>query len=178
MLSQSAKVMINLDATRNYINPIFKKQLKILGIKKTMPEPISGLNGENLGGHLMDESGFVPMAVMGHLESINFDVTPLGQYNVVLGIPWLRNHNPTINWKTREITFNKCKCPQQQTTGSRQELDTFPQSTDNRAGRYMKQSRGGLKRKSKRDYTRCNLKCHETSDTAMNIILAATRASE
>ena len=52
-----------------------------------MPEPILGLNGEDLGDHLMDESGFVPMAVMDYLESINFNVTPLGQYNVILGIP-------------------------------------------------------------------------------------------
>ena len=97
VLSQSAKVMIDSGTIGNYMNPIFKKQLKILGIKKATPEPISGLNSEDLGGHLMDESGFVPMAVMSHLESINFDVTPLGQYDMVLGIPWLRNHNPTIN---------------------------------------------------------------------------------
>ena len=42
----------------------------------------------------------------------------------------------------------------------------------------MKQSRDGSKRKSKRDYTRYNLKCHEMSDTTTNIILAATRALE
>ena len=126
VLNQSAKVMIDSGATGNYMNPIFKEQLKILGIKKAAPEPISGLNSEDLGGHLTDKLGFVPMAVMGHLESINFNMTPLGQYNMILGIPWLRNHNPTIKWKTGEIEFNKCKCPQKQTTGSRQGLDTFP----------------------------------------------------
>ena len=87
VLSQLAKVMIDSGATGNYMNPIFKKQLKILGIKKAMLEPISGLNSEDLGGHLMDELGFVSMTVMGYLESINFNVTPLGQYDVVLGIP-------------------------------------------------------------------------------------------
>ena len=70
--------MIDSGATRNYINPTFKKQLKILEIKKAIPEPISGLNSKNLGGHLIDELGFVPMAVIDHLESINFNVTPLG----------------------------------------------------------------------------------------------------
>ena len=89
--------MIDLGTTGNYMNPIFKKQLKILGIKKTILEPISGLNSEDLGGHLTDKSGFVPIAVIDHLESINFNVTPLEQYNVILGIPWLRNHNLTIN---------------------------------------------------------------------------------
>ena len=97
MLSQSAKVIINLDATRNYINPIFKEQLKILGIKKAMPEPISGLNNEDLGDYLTDKLGFIPMAVMDYLKSINFNMTLLGQYNIILGIPWLRNHNLIIN---------------------------------------------------------------------------------
>ena len=178
VLNQSAKVMIDSGATGNYMNPTFKERLKILGIKKATPEPISGLNGENLGSHLTDESGFVPMAVMGHLESINFDVTPLGQYDVVLGIPWLRNHNPTIKWKTGEIEFNECECPRKQTTGSRRGLDTFPRSTDGRADSYVKRSRGGSKKKSKKDSTGCDPKRHETSDTATNIVLAATRASE
>ena len=81
----------------NLQRAIFQEQLKILGIKKAIPEPISGLNSENLGDYLTDKSGFVPMAVMDHLESINFNVTPLGQYDIVLGILWLRNHNPIIN---------------------------------------------------------------------------------
>lgn len=28
---------------------------------------------------------------------INFDVTKLGDYDIVLGIPWLRQHNPEVN---------------------------------------------------------------------------------
>ena len=51
------------------------------------------------------------MAIMGHNEWINFNVTPLGQYDVVLGIPWLRNHNPVINWKHKQIKFTNCTCP-------------------------------------------------------------------
>ena len=42
-----------------------------------MPEPISGLNNKDLGDHLTDKSGFVPMTVMGYLESINFNMTLL-----------------------------------------------------------------------------------------------------
>ncbi|KAF7139709.1 hypothetical protein CNMCM5793_007503 [Aspergillus hiratsukae] len=67
-------------ATGNYMHPRFKDQLKILGIKKAQPEPILGLNGENLGTHLLtDESGPVTMIVMGHIEQINFDIVPLGR---------------------------------------------------------------------------------------------------
>ena len=34
----------------------------------------------------------------------------LGQYNIVLGIPSLRNHNPDINWKTDQIYFINYRC--------------------------------------------------------------------
>jgi hypothetical protein len=30
-------------------------------------------------------------------------VTPLGEYNIVLGVPWLQYHNPTIDWKTKSL---------------------------------------------------------------------------
>ena len=97
ILSQPTKVMIDSGATGNYMSPDFKAHLGLLGIEKAQPEPISGLNSENLGSHLSEELGLVYMAVLGHQEQINFNVTPLGQYDVVLGIPWLRNHNPDIN---------------------------------------------------------------------------------
>ncbi|KAJ8174656.1 hypothetical protein LV157_008777 [Aspergillus fumigatus] len=53
------------------------------------------------------------MVVMGHVERLNFDIIPLGRYDVVLGIPWLRNHNPRINWKTGSLRFTNCNCPRQ-----------------------------------------------------------------
>ena len=117
ILSQPTKVMIDSGATGNYMSPNFKAHLGLLRIKKAQPEPISGLNGENLGSHLSEESGFVHIAVLGHKEQINFDVTPLGQYNVVLGIPWLRNHNPEINWRSGQIHFTNCKCPRTTESG-------------------------------------------------------------
>jgi predicted aspartyl protease len=98
ILNQSAEVMIDSGATGNFMNPAFMGKLGILGKTKAVPEPIAGLNGENLGTlAITTESGPVPMVVLGHFERLNFNVIPTGRYNVVLGIPWLRNHNPAID---------------------------------------------------------------------------------
>jgi hypothetical protein len=35
------------------------------------------------------ESGLLLITIQDHTENINFDVTPLGEYDIVLGIPWL-----------------------------------------------------------------------------------------
>ena len=120
-----------------------------------------------MGSYIKTESGYVHMAVMGHNEQINFNVTPLGQYNVVLGIPWLRNHNPVIDWKHEQIEFTNCTCPQ---TDRSEEWDsgTSPQLTRG-TDDYTKQLRDGLRmiRHIPSDW-----------DAATNMIIAATKTSE
>jgi hypothetical protein len=105
--------MVDSGAMGNYMNPGFMEKLGLLGVTKAVPKPIAGLNGENLGTlTIMTESGTVPMVVLGHFERLNFNIVPTGRYDMVLGIPWLRNHNPAIDWKTGSLQFN-CKCPRQ-----------------------------------------------------------------
>jgi hypothetical protein len=93
--------MVNLGVIGNYMNPGFMKKLGLLGKVKAVPELITGLNGENLGTLLiMTKSGTVLMVVLGHIKCLNFDIILMGWYDVVLGIPWLKNHNLVIDWKT------------------------------------------------------------------------------
>jgi hypothetical protein len=61
--------MVDSGAMGNYINPGFMKKLRLLGKVKVVPEPIAGLNGENLGTlSIMTKSGTVPMVVLGHVK--------------------------------------------------------------------------------------------------------------
>jgi hypothetical protein len=90
--------MVDLGATGNYIHPEFMKKLGLLGKIKAVPKLITGLNGENLGTLIiMTESGPVLMVILGYVKHLNFNIIPTGWYDVVLGILWLRNHNPVIN---------------------------------------------------------------------------------
>ena len=36
--------------------------------------------------------------------------TKLGTYNIVLGIPWFRQHNPVVNWERDEVVLNSEYC--------------------------------------------------------------------
>jgi hypothetical protein len=101
ILNQPARIIVDLGATRNYIHPEFIKKLGLLGKIKAVPKPIIGLNRENLGTlAIITKSEPVPMVVLGYVECLNFNIILIGWYDVVLGIPWLRNHNPAINWNT------------------------------------------------------------------------------
>lgn len=41
-----------------------------------------------------------------HTEDITFFIYTSSSQPVVLGFPWLQRHNPTVNWVTRQVTFN------------------------------------------------------------------------
>ncbi|KAI5116117.1 hypothetical protein M0805_000523 [Coniferiporia weirii] len=43
----------------------------------------------------------------GQSITTTFLVTSLGKEDVILGLPWLKRHNPAINWTTGTISINK-----------------------------------------------------------------------
>ena len=44
----------------------------------------------------------------GHKERISIDVIGGQKWSVILGMPWLRRHNPEIDWKTGEVKMTRC----------------------------------------------------------------------
>ncbi|CEL08608.1 hypothetical protein ASPCAL11756 [Aspergillus calidoustus] len=106
-------VMIDSGATGNFISPRCMDRLRLRGVQKEEPKPISGLSGEELGPQMLTvESGVITLVVKGRQIELSLDVFPLGQYDIVLGIPWLEDHNPDIDWSTKTIRWRTS--PQQQ----------------------------------------------------------------
>ena len=46
------------------------------------------------------------VVVQGNREKIVFDIVPMSRHVVILGMPWLRQHNPQVDWKTGRFTFS------------------------------------------------------------------------
>jgi len=44
----------------------------------------------------------------GHRERMEINVIGGQKWNVILGIPWLAQHNPEIDWKTGEVKITRC----------------------------------------------------------------------
>jgi hypothetical protein len=99
-------IMIDSGATGNFISPECMDRLRLRGVQKEEPKPISGLSGEELGPQILTvESGVITLVVKGRQNELSLDVFPLGQYDIVLGIPWLEDHNPDIDWSTKTIRW-------------------------------------------------------------------------
>ena len=60
-----------------------------------------------------------------HLENIIFDIYLEGAYDIILGIPWLRAHNPEISWDIKDIDFTWCRCPRKKPRCAPHAVDTL-----------------------------------------------------
>ena len=55
------------------------------------------------------------ISIGGLTESVELAIIPLVGYDVILGIPWLQRHNPSVNWTSYSISVNsngkQCELP-------------------------------------------------------------------
>ena len=97
------------------------------------PLPLLDVKGIKIGELRFQVN--VCMKVGAHEERITLDVAPLGSHSLILGLPWLQAHNPTINWSTGHTQFNLQHCndhclPQPHDTFVQQEKIYLDQSTE------------------------------------------------
>ncbi|RAL65582.1 hypothetical protein DID88_005254 [Monilinia fructigena] len=88
---QIQQAMIDSGATGNFIAPETAKYLGVSLQKKQNP------------------TNCIQMNITQHSEVIQLDVVPLDQQQIILGMPWLKAHNPRIDWSQETVTFEQCK---------------------------------------------------------------------
>lgn len=110
-------VMVDSGAQGNFMNMKYAMEHpKIRTIDKDAPYPLALLGGKEAGldGWVRQQTQPLRMTMStGHTELITFDLLDIGKHSAILGIPWLRRHNPSLDWKSRTMEFTRCKCPTQ-----------------------------------------------------------------
>ena len=52
----------------------------------------------------------VNIRIGAHKEQIVLDIAPIRTHQLILGLPWLEAHDPTVHWCTGHIQFNSQHC--------------------------------------------------------------------
>jgi hypothetical protein len=64
----------------------------------------------------------VELTINNHHEMIRLHCITIGNSPIIVGLPWLKWHNPNIDWREGRVTFDSTKC-------ARECLDTSPHAT-------------------------------------------------
>jgi len=77
---------------------------------RRLPRPIPVFNADgqpNQDGPI-EEMVSLTLTINDHTERIDLGVTNLGRGQLFLGHDWLKFHNPSIDWQTGLLQFNRC----------------------------------------------------------------------
>jgi len=104
--SLTINAMIDSGATEDFIDREVCNKHGMKMIKAKDPREIYLADGKPSAMGPVTHMTKVPMDICSHRELATFQVANLQKHEVILEMPWLREHNPTIDWNNKRITFN------------------------------------------------------------------------
>ena len=57
--------------------------------------------------NIIEESEPINIVLDNLAYVVSFNIISIPEHPIVLGLPWLKLHNPDIDWRTKEIRYRK-----------------------------------------------------------------------
>jgi transposase InsO family protein len=76
---------------------------------KKKPYSLHVANGQTMpGGFVINQEIHTTLHIQGHQQRVCLDIFDLADHDVILGLPWLREFNPHIDWINRTLSLKNC----------------------------------------------------------------------
>jgi len=105
-----ATCMIDLGASSQFIDLDFAMNMNLPLVPKGKPEDLVLANGARSIVGQITHTYNLKLAIDQHMEELIFQVIKLAGWNLIVGNPCLRCHNPSINWVINTIAFSSGYC--------------------------------------------------------------------
>lgn len=103
--------MVDSGATgRSFIDETFAQKHDLAFHALEFPRVIKVVDGRRISSGAITHTVRTPFTIGSHTEILDMFVTKLGRYPIILGIPWLRSHNPSMDWEENYVTFQSKFC--------------------------------------------------------------------
>jgi len=102
--------MIDSGATEDFIDKGFCSKYNIRTTQAKTIREVYLVDGRPSAMGPITHTGKVAMDISSHRELAIFQVAKLPNHEVILGMPWLKQHSPRIDWGQGKITFESERC--------------------------------------------------------------------
>ena len=96
--------------SRTFINSDFARKNHLPLADLAEPRDLNVADGRPVISGAITQFVRSSMRISRHSEEVSFLATTLGAAPVILGKPWLRDHNPQIDWVLNRLTFSVPRC--------------------------------------------------------------------
>jgi hypothetical protein len=107
-VKRCTQALIDCSATGCFIDIERAKLNNIPMHPLTKPIPVYNVNGAANDAGAITDIADVILCYENHLGRTPLAITCLGKQSLILGYNWLHNHNPEINWQTKDVKMSCC----------------------------------------------------------------------
>ena len=108
MQELNSEAMVDCGATGDFVDEEFVKRANLPTRSLSSPVPVYNVDGTPNEAGNISKVVDVLMTYNGHSERILLAVTKLGKQSVILGMTWLKKHNPEIDFITKKVEMTRC----------------------------------------------------------------------
>jgi hypothetical protein len=105
---QYTQALIDCGTTGCFIDIEWAKLNNVPTCPLTKPIPIYNVDSTANDTGMITDIADIILHYENHLECTQLAVMHLGKQSLILGYNWLRNHNPEINWQTKDVKMSCC----------------------------------------------------------------------
>lgn len=103
-IAVQTEAMIDSGATGMFIDKTFAQQLGLKQYRKPHPIKLSLFDGQY--AEPITHSTYADIEIDNVVQHLKLEVSNVSRYPLVLGLPWLKMYNPTIDWETETILLS------------------------------------------------------------------------
>jgi hypothetical protein len=107
-MKRDTSALVNCGTTGLLIDTEYVRLNNLSTRRLTSPIPVYNIDGTANEAGAITEITDIILCYKGHAEQTQFAVTSLGKQSMILGFTWLREHNPEIDWQTKEVRMSRC----------------------------------------------------------------------
>jgi hypothetical protein len=102
--------MVDSGASSCFINKNLIDKYHIPLIKKSKPRKLKVIDDREISSGLVEYECTFSIELGSHKEELKCNVADIGRHSIVLGMSWLKLHNPDIDWPLKRISFTSAYC--------------------------------------------------------------------
>jgi hypothetical protein len=107
-IKHCTRSLVDCGATGLFMDTEWARANNITTHMLTQQMPVYNVNGTPNEGSAICEIADDILRYNRHTEHTQFAITQLGKQSMILGFTWLHEHNPKINWQTKEVHMSHC----------------------------------------------------------------------
>lgn len=106
--TRNVVAMVDSGASTLFLNRRFVEEHSVRTVRLDQPIPLYNIDHSSNAAGSIKSVAPLEMSVGTHRERAIFSVTDIGTEDVIIGIDWLRDHNPEIDWDQGTLRLSRC----------------------------------------------------------------------